>query len=133
MRARILSLALLIVAGVITLAAQTSAPSLTGIWKGTFTTLNESGPDEDPMHMVAKQTGEDLTGTAGPSPARQWPIQKGKVVTTKDGTTVTFDVASDGPVIHFALKLVDGRLKGGAKAEQDGRKLNAEVDVAREK
>jgi hypothetical protein len=85
------------------------------------------------MHMVAKQTGADFTGTAGPSAERQWQIVKGKVATTKEGTTVTFDVASDGPVIHFELKLVEGRLKGGAKAEQDGRKLNAEIDLGREK
>lgn len=132
MRARILSTALIMTAG-LALAAQTPAPTLTGIWNGTFITTDESGRDEDKMHMVAKQTGADLTGTAGPSADRQWPIQKGKVVTTKEGTAVTFDVASDGPVIHFDLKLVDGRLKGAAKAEHDGRKLNAEVDIAREK
>lgn len=132
MRARITPVMFLILAAV-TLAAQTPAVNLTGVWEGTFITVAEGGRDEDRMHMVAKQTGADLTGTAGPSSDRQWPIQKGKVVTTKDGTTVTFDVASDGPVIHFDLKLVDGRLQGGAKAEYDGRKMNAEVDVARAK
>jgi hypothetical protein len=133
MRTRILSLAALVVTTAVSIAAQTSTPNLTGTWKGTFITTDESGRDEDRMHMVAKQTGADLTGTAGPSPEKQWPIAKGKVVTTKDGTAVTFDVQSDGPVVHFELKLVEGRLKGGAKAEQDGRKLSAEVDLEREK
>jgi hypothetical protein len=133
MPTRILSAAAIVFAAAITLAAQTAAPNLTGTWTGGFVIQTESGPDEDEMHLVAKQTGTDFTGTAGPSADRQWPIQKGKVATTKEGTAVSFDVASDGPLIHFELKLVDGHLKGTAKAEQDGRKLSAVVDIQRAK
>ena len=140
MPARLLSaLAVVLVAAAVTSAAQTPAPDLTGAWKGSFVTVGESGPEEDLMYMKAKQTGTEITGTAGPSPDQQWPIQKGKVATTKEGTTVTFDVLqvehppSDGPVIHFELKLVDGHLKGTAKAEYEGRKMNSTVDIQREK
>jgi hypothetical protein len=118
------------------LASQEKAPNLTGNWIGTFTSTTSTGePDEDPAYLSLKQTGEELTGTAGPRADRQMPIAKGKVTTEKGVTAVTFDVTepSGGPAIHFALKLVDGRLKGTAIGESDGQKRTATVDVAREK
>ena len=140
LRVRSLSAAaFLVLATAAAVVAQSPAPDLSGSWKGSFVTVGESGTDEDEMYMKARQTGAELTGTAGPSPDQQWPIQKGKVATTKEGTTVTFDVLqvehppSDGPVIHFELKLVDGHLKGTAKAEYGGRKMNSTVDIQREK
>ena len=39
------------------------------------------------------------------------------MVTSKDGTAVTFDTGRPGHVIAFALKLVDGKLTGTAKDE----------------
>lgn len=118
------------------LASQQKAPSVTGTWIGTFTSTTSTGePDEDPAYMVFKQSGEEITGTAGPRADRQMPLAKGKVTTEKGVTTVTFDVAESpgGEAIHFELKLVEGRLKGTAVAEVDGKKRNATVDVGREK
>ena len=112
------------------------APDVTGTWIGTFTSTTSTGePDEDPAYLSLKQTGEELTGTAGPRADRQMPLAKGKVTTEKGVTTVAFDVTepSGGPPIHFDLKLVDGRLKGTANQESSDRKRTAMVDVGREK
>ena len=135
LRTRVMSLATLIVlTAAATIAAQTStAANLTGTWTGGFVIQGPGGPVNETMHMVAKHTGVDFTGTAGPNPDRQWPIAKGKVTTTKEGVTVTFEVQGDDPLIQFELKLVDGHLKGTAKAEQGGQKLSAVVDVQRGK
>lgn len=118
-------------------ALQTKAPDLTGTWTGTFTSRTITGQtDEDPAHIVLKQIGTAVTGTGGPTPDRQTPIKDGKVITVNDVTTVTFTVTErDGevPAIHFDLKLVDGRLKGTAKAELNGKTRTAAVDVARAK
>ena len=106
--------------------AQTA--DLTGTWAGTFVMTMDGGESRDDVaHMVLKQTGKELTGTAGPDTERQWQIVKGKI----DGAKITFEVLADGPVISFDLTLVDGHLKGTAKAEQDGRSMSAVVDLQR--
>jgi hypothetical protein len=115
-------------------AVPQEAPNLTGTWTGTFTTTTDSGdPDEDPAHLVLKQTGAELTGTGGPRPERQMPIANGKVATVKGVTTATFEVDEGRSTIRFELKLVDGRLKGSAVADVDGQKRTAVVDVGRAK
>lgn len=111
-------------------APATPVEDFTGKWSGSFTIVADDGtPREQQIFMDLKHTGADLTGTAGPSAEKQWTISGGKV----DGAKVTFSVQSDGPLIQFALTLENGRLKGDASAEQDGRKLSAKVDAGREK
>ena len=115
-----------------------AAEDLTGKWGGTFVFTEEGQPHDDVAHMVAKQTGAELTGTVGPNPDKQFPILKGKIETTKEAgkesTKVTFDVepnGAGGPVMHFLLALVDGHLKGNAKGEHDGQTMSATVDLTR--
>jgi hypothetical protein len=115
-----------------------AAEDLSGKWGGTFITAVDGGPThEDTAHMIAKQDGTDLTGTIGPNPDEQYTIMKGKVVTTKDEgkdvTKVTFDIVAggNGPLAHFTLTLIDGHLKGEAKAEQDGHTMSAQLDLTR--
>lgn len=115
-----------------------AADDLTGKWTGTFITSMDGGPARnDRAHLVAKQDGADLTGTIGPSPDEQYTIMKGKVATTKedgkDVTKATFDIVAggDGPLAHFTLTLVEGHLKGEAKAEQDGHTMTAQLDLTR--
>ncbi|HXT71975.1 MAG TPA: hypothetical protein VN700_19630 [Vicinamibacterales bacterium] len=119
---RFILLALLAVAPV--LQAQTD---LTGTWSGPFVMTVDGDTHDDTALMVLTQKGAELTGTAGPTAEQQWPILKGKV----EGAAAEFDVQSDGPLVHFALKLVDGHLKGDAKAEMDGRKMSATVNLQR--
>lgn len=118
----------------ISLVAQTPAPNVSGNWKGTFTIMiDDMPPRDDTAVIMLKQNGAEVTGSAGPNDSEQMPISKGKVETVKGVTTVTFEITADGPVILFELKLVEGRLKGGAKAEFEGKKFRADIDVERAK
>lgn len=97
-------------------ALQEKAPDLTGTWTGKFSVVSQ-GEKEEGAYVILKQTGTELSGSIGPSAERQQAINKGAVVTGKDGTAATFDTGRPGHVIAFDLKLVDGRLKGTAKDE----------------
>ena len=106
-----------------------AAQNLTGTWAGSFdiTMAGETRPDV--VHMVLKQSGTSLTGTAGPNADLQWPIVNGKV----DGAQVTFQVMADTDVgvVDFVLTLADGHLKGQATAKLDTDSFSAAVDVQR--
>jgi hypothetical protein len=118
-----------------------AAEDLTGKWSGTFVvSMNGGAQENEAAYMSLKHTGKELTGTAGPSVDRQWPILKGTVVVSgtapKESTKASFDVQADGgngPLLHFELELIDGHLKGNAKAEQNGMAMTAVVDLTRVK
>ena len=116
-------------------AFQAKPLDLTGTWTGTFTSRTSTGePDEDPAHLQLTQKGGELTGTGGPSPARQMPIMNGKVTTVKDVTSLTFQITEGDAPISFDLKLVEGRIKGKATATMpDGSTREAVLDVGRAK
>jgi hypothetical protein len=104
------------------------ASDLTGKWSGSFQITRSDGETKDSqVFMELKQTGAQLTGTAGPNAGKQWPIQNGKI----DGDKLSFEVQSDGPLIKFELTLSNEHLKGEAKAEQDGQSMKAAVDIQR--
>jgi len=117
-----------------------AAEDFTGKWGGTFVVSTDGGaPQDDTAHMVvAKHTATELTGTIGPTADQQWPIAKSKIETVKesgkDVTKITFEVQADGgagPTLQFTLTLVEGHLKGSAKAEQDGHTMTAAIDLER--
>ena len=118
-----------------------AAEDLSGKWSGTFVaSMNGGASETETAYMVLKHAGKELTGTAGPSEDRQWPILKGTVAVAgaapKQTTKVSFDVHADagsGPLLHFELELVDGHLKGNAKAEQNGMTMTAVLDLTRVK
>jgi hypothetical protein len=106
-----------------------AAEDFTGKWSGSFNTVRPDGSaDNDTIVMDVKQKGTDLTGTAGPSGEKQWPL-KGTV----NGNKLTFEVQSDGPLVKFSLTFADGHLKGDANAEAEGQKLQAKIDMQRSK
>ena len=117
--------------GVLFLApALMAAEDLTGKWSGSFVITFSDGESKDSRaFMDLKQNGAEITGTAGENPNKQWAIQKGKV----EGNKVTFEVQTDEPLVKFELTLVDGHLKGEAKAEHEGRSMKAAVDLQRQK
>jgi len=109
-----------------------AAEDFSGKWTGSFTGVGPDGTERTESMMVTfVHKGADLTGTAGPSAAQQWAIQKGKV----EGNNVAFEVQGDGggPALKFTLALAEGHLKGSVTAERDGLKLNGKVDIARAK
>jgi hypothetical protein len=110
------------------LSAQTN---LTGDWNATFTRTLPDGTAQSitfTFHFTHK--GKQLTGTIGPSPDRQWKIEKGVV----EGNKVTFQTQQpDGPLRSFALTLEKGRLKGPQKLEFNGQTAEVSVDAERAK
>ena len=113
---------------VLLLTAAGAASDFSGKWSGSFVPTGSDGQNNNSQaFMDLKQSGTEITGTAGPSPEKQWTIMKGKV----DGNKITFEVQSDEPLIRFELTLVDGHLKGEAKAEQGGRSMSATLDLQR--
>jgi hypothetical protein len=123
--ARVVGLTLLLASAMF--AASSRTDNLTGKWSGTFIMTLDGETRDNTAYVDLKQTGTELTGTAGPNAEKQWPIQKGKV----EGDKLNFEVQSDGPLIKFDLALVEGHLKGEAKAEHDGRSMKAVVDLQR--
>jgi hypothetical protein len=101
-----------------------------GKWSGSMALTLPDGQSRDgAILMDLKQTGNDLTGTAGPSVEQSGPV-KGKV----DGDKVAFDLEGpNGLALHFTLVLADGHLKGDMSADIQGMKMSGKVDVTRVK
>ena len=103
---------------------------VTGKWSGSFNATNPDGETkESTAVLVLKQSGTDITGTAGPTEDEQFAIQKGKI----EGDKVTLEVDHDGHTMKFDLVLAADRLTGEAKVSRDGQDLRAKIDVTRAK
>jgi hypothetical protein len=117
-----------LVSVVLTLAA--SAMDISGTWSGT---LKITGPDgqaqDDTIHMILKQDGGKLTGTAGPSAGEQLPIEKGAV----DGDKVTMEVPIPNGSFKFAIALEGDHLKGDVTLSAGGQTMKAKMDATRAK
>jgi hypothetical protein len=104
--------------------------NVTGKWSGSFNTMGPNGEArESTALLVLKQTGPDITGTAGPTEDEQFAIQKGKI----EGDKITLEVDHDGHTMKFDLVLTADRLTGEAKVSRDGQDLKAKIDVTRAK
>ena len=116
--------------GPATTAAQ--ATNLTGNWNAKFTITASDGRTQSitfTFHFTQK--GKVLTGTIGPTPERQWKVEKGVV----DGDKVTFHVEQpEGPTQRdFTLTHAKGRLTGIMKLERGDQKAEAAVEADRAK
>lgn len=113
----------------VTTAAQ--ATDLTGDWNAKFTATRPDGTTQSitfTFHFTQK--GKALNGTIGPTPERQWKVEKGVV----DGAKVTFQVQqTDGPLRSFTLTHAKGRLQGTQKLEFQGQSAEVTVDAERAK
>src|SRR5664279_1686706 len=96
-----------LLAAVLALAA--SAADVSGTWSGT---LKITGPDGqtqgDTIHMILRQAGGKLTGTAGPTAGEQLPIEKGAV----EGNKVTMEVPVPNGAFQFEVALDGDHLQG---------------------
>ena len=87
-----------VIAFVLVCCAAAMAGDVTGTWTGTF---KVSGGDHTvPQVIVLKQDGKKLTGSAGPEPQEQYPIENGKV----EGDHVTFELTSGEWRFTYDLK-----------------------------
>jgi hypothetical protein len=102
------------------------AADATGTWTGTFT---PDGGQLGTAHLVLKQDGDKLTGTAGPTESEQRPIQNGKAENGK----ITFEVANDSVVMKFSLKQDGDEITGDVTRERDGQTETAKLAVKRAK
>jgi hypothetical protein len=114
----------------VALAFAASAIDVTGTWSGT---LKITGPDgqmqDDTIHMILKQDGGKLTGTAGPSAGEQLPIGKGAV----EGNKVTMEVPLPQGGFKFDIALEGDHLKGDVTMAAGGQTMKAKMDATRAK
>jgi len=102
------------------------AADATGVWTGTFT---PAGQEPGPAHLVLKQEGTKLTGTAGPTPDEQREIRNGKA----ENGTVTFEVMGEDATMKFVLKQEGEGISGDVSRQQDGQPQTAKLAVTRNK
>jgi hypothetical protein len=114
-------------------ATAAQATDLSGNWNARFTLTAPDGRTQTitfTFHFTQK--GKVLSGTIGPTPERQWKVEKGVV----DGSKVAFVVQqADGsqPLRTFALTHAKGRLTGTMKIELKGQAAEATVEAERAK
>ena len=100
------------------LAMASYGADATGTWTGIIA-IPARG-DEDartvPAHLVLKQQGSVITGSAGPDAGEQYPIQKGKV----DGAALRFEAAAGEALMNFVLKQDGDRITGEVSRLKEG-------------
>ena len=102
------------------------AADVTGTWTGN---IIPDGEGRDTAHLVLKQDGTKVTGTAGPRADEQHEIQNGKI---EDGK-LTFQVGDNGKVLSFVLKVDGDEIKGEVSGEHGGEKRHAKLELTRSK
>lgn len=113
---------------VLAAAACLWAADATGTWTGSLIVAGPDGTEQSrPAHLILKQDGARLTGSAGPDASEQHPISNGKA---EDGA-LTFEVSRDDSVMRFALKLDGDRITGVVTREREGQTQTAKLDVKR--
>src|SRR5260370_5110915 len=111
---------------VLVLAA--SASDISGTWSGILKINGTDGQmKDDTIHMIVKQDGGKLTGTAGPSASEQLPIEKGVV----EGNKVTMEVPLPNGAFKFAVALEGDHLTGDVTMSAAGQIMNAKMDAPR--
>jgi hypothetical protein len=89
-----------------------SNPQLTGNWVGVLDVVRADGSVQpDTAYLALTQKGDELSGSAGNTPAKLSPIAHGRL----DGNNVSFDVIVNPQVtVAFRLTLDADRLHGVA-------------------
>jgi hypothetical protein len=103
--------------------------NITGKWTGSFSITGPDGSKDGNAVLMLKQTGNEVTGTVGPSEDEQYTIKTGKL----DGDKITLLVEDEGRSIKFDLVLAADRITGDADLSHDGQTAKAKLDVTRAK
>jgi hypothetical protein len=102
------------------------AADATGTWTGTLT---RTGGETGPAHLVLKQDGGKVTGTAGPGADEQHEIQDGKSA----GGKITFEIPRENGAMKFVLTQEGDQIKGTVSMQRDGDVQTGELAVRRAK
>jgi hypothetical protein len=113
------------------LAMTAAAADVSGTWSGMLSSMGTHGSNETTVYIVLKQTGDQVTGTAGPDKAHQWPIRNAKVA----GTNITGEVAEpEGTIFRFTVTADATSMKGDVDVVvAEGPVAKARLDVSRSK
>jgi len=98
----------------------------TGTWTGTLT---PGGQEAGPAHLVLKQDGEKITGTAGPNADAQHEIRNGKA---QDGK-ISFELGGENGAMKFELSQEGDQIRGDVSREHEGQVQTAKLSVTRRK
>lgn len=98
----------------------------TGTWTGSLT---RSDGETSTAHLVLKQEGEKVTGTAGPGAEEQHEIQNGKA----ENGQITFEIPREDGSMKFVLKQEGEEIKGEVLLERDGEVQKGQLAVTRRK
>ncbi len=105
------------------------AAEVSGKWVGTSEFTNQAGQiRKGPILMTLTQSGEDVTGTAGPSADRQQGIQNGKV----RGDQLTFEIPDSTGKVVVELTVGDNSLRGEAKFHREYGVITMKLALQRE-
>lgn len=114
----------------VALVLSASAADITGAWSGTFTITTPDGKtSDDTVHLVLKQDGSAVTGTAGPNAEQQVPITKGTIT----GNKVMLEVPVPDGMFKFDVALEGEHLKGEVTRTAGGESMKAKMDATRVK
>lgn len=108
------------------LFAVAAAPDVSGKWSGTF---SPEGGDQSSAYLILKQSGDTVTGTAGPDASTQWTIQEGKIA----GQQLTIKVTNpDDNTVYKCTLILDARhMTGDVEATVQGQTVKGKLDVTK--
>lgn len=111
---------------IIVLAATLTLAWAAGDFSGKWSGSAPDGPGD--MFVVLHQEGARLTGSAGPTESKQFPILNG----TAEGDHLVFEIKMGGGTIHFDLVSAGAELTGTARlSEDDGHTDSAKIVLKR--
>lgn len=103
---------------------------VSGKWTGTMTRTGPEGGDSSPALLILKQTGGDITGSAGPNDGEQFPLKKGVIT----GNKVTLEIEPrENQSIKLELVLAGEKMTGDITMSRDGESRTGKLEVARAK
>jgi hypothetical protein len=110
-------------------ATALQAAEVSGKWAGTAEFVNrDARARSTPILIALKQSGDDITGTAGPTGEMQQEIRNGKVA----GDKLKFEIADPGGTAVVELTIGEGTLKGEAKGTREYGVVTMKLDLKRE-
>ena len=119
-----------LLAGVFAAGSALADTNVSGTWTGSFHAIGADGEArESTAVLMLKQSGSEITGTAGPNENEQHLAVKGKI----EGDKITLGAEDEGRTVHFDLVLAADRITGDMTMIHSGQTAKARIDVRRAK